>query len=66
LLPRLEDSNDLSPEQHKEFTQVGKQLSEIMSFYTTEESIFIFRLFYKQKKVVKSLRRDLNLHFKRS
>jgi molybdopterin/thiamine biosynthesis adenylyltransferase len=66
LLPRLEDSNDLSPEQHKEFTQVGKQLSEIMSFYTTEEPIFIFRLFYKQKKVVKSLRRDLNLHFKRS
>jgi hypothetical protein len=66
LLPRLQDGSDLTPDQYKEFTTVGKQLQEIMSVYTDEEPIFIFRLFYKKKDVVKSLRRDLNLHYKRS
>jgi molybdopterin/thiamine biosynthesis adenylyltransferase len=65
LLPRLKDGNDLSPEQHEEFTKVGYQLNEIMSTLAKdEEPIFIFRLFYKQRDVVKSLRRELGLHYK--
>jgi molybdopterin/thiamine biosynthesis adenylyltransferase len=66
LLPRLEDGKDLNPNQLQEFTTIGRQLQEIMSVYTDEEPIFIFRLFYKQKDVVKSLRRDLSLHFKKN
>lgn len=66
LLPRLENSSDLSPEQFAEFNEIGTQLKEIMSSFTTEEPIFIFRLFYKSKEVVKSLRRDLDLHYKQS
>lgn len=66
LLPRLEEGKDLSPEQFEQFTMVGKQLSEIMSGLTSQEPIFIFRLFYKQKDVVKSLRRELSLHFKKN
>ncbi|HKL39488.1 MAG TPA: hypothetical protein VJ894_02360, partial [Cryomorphaceae bacterium] len=65
LLPRLEDGSDLSQEQFAEFSKVGKKLKETLATITEEEPIFIFRLFYKNKNVVKSLRRDLNLHFKR-
>ena len=66
LLPRLEDSSDLSPEQYEEFTAIGEQLRQIMSSYTDNEPIFIFRLFYKNKGVVKSLRRDLSKHYKKT
>ncbi|MGB6035727.1 MAG: hypothetical protein WBG42_05635, partial [Cryomorphaceae bacterium] len=64
LLPRLKDGSDLSPEQLEEFTKVGSELNQIMSTLTNEEPIFIFRLFYKKKNVVKSLRRELGLHYK--
>ncbi|MCZ4408244.1 Rv1355c family protein [Cryomorphaceae bacterium 1068] len=66
LLPRLEDGSDLSSDQFHEFTTIAKELQEIMPVYTEEEPIFIFRLFYKQKDVVKSLRRELSLHFKKN
>ena len=64
LLPRLKDGSDLSPEQLKEFTQIGEELNKIMSTLTNEEPIFIFRLFHKKRNVVKSLRRELGLHYK--
>lgn len=66
LLSRLEDRSDLTPDQFDQFSAIGEKLKELMTAYTEEEPIFIFRLFYKQKDVVKSLRRDLSLHYKRS
>jgi molybdopterin/thiamine biosynthesis adenylyltransferase len=64
ILPRIEDGNDLNPQQLEEFKEYGNELQKIMTCFTTEHPIFIFRLFYKRKEVVRSYRRDLKMHYK--
>jgi len=64
ILPRMEDGSDLNSEQLEEFSQYGNELQKIMACFTDQQPIFIFRLFYKKGKVVRSLRRDLNMHYK--
>ena len=65
LLPRLKDQSDLNEKQARELEAAGVQFRNILNKYGNPEPIFIFRLFKSESQVVRSLRRDLNLHYRR-
>lgn len=63
ILQRLKDGNDLNQAQLAELQVAGGALDKILKKKTDNKAVFIFRLFYAERPVVKSLRRDLNQHF---
>ncbi|NEN25666.1 Rv1355c family protein [Cryomorpha ignava] len=65
ILQRLSTKNDLSDKQAIELQIAANQLKRIISPLTTKEPVFIFRLFYAHKPVVKSYRRNINEHFQK-
>lgn len=66
ILQRLSDGDDLNPAQMAELEKAGATMDKILTAKTQNKAVFIFRLFYAQRPVVKSLRRDLNQHFQQT
>ena len=65
ILQRLETQKDLTKGQAEDLQFASDQLNSIISPLTTKKPVFIFRLFYSDKPVVKSYRRDMNEHFQK-
>jgi len=65
LIPRLANGADLSAEQASQLAEAASCLREIVSRRAEAEPIFIFRLFQAKKPVVRSLRRELDRHYRR-
>jgi molybdopterin/thiamine biosynthesis adenylyltransferase len=63
ILQRLESGADLNNAQKKELQEAQDKIQSILSPLIDGKPIFIFRLFYETKPVVKSLRRPLKKHF---
>lgn len=63
MLQRLTNKVDLSDAQAEELNTASDALHEILTPQTQNQAVFIFRLFYAGKPVVRSYRRDLNQHF---
>lgn len=63
ILQRLESGADLSIVQKQQLQDAHDSLQTVLSPLTDGSPIFIFRLFYETKPVVKSMRRPLNKHY---
>lgn len=63
ILERLNTGNHLCDEEAAALKEAKETLAEILSRYNAGHPIFVFRLFLSTTNPVKSLRRDLNLHF---
>lgn len=63
ILQRLSTKQDLNTAQAEELQAAADQLKDIITPLTTNDPVFIFRLFYARKPVVKSYRRNINEHF---
>lgn len=63
ILQRLESGADLNNEQRHELQVAHNKIQSILSPLIEGAPIFIFRLFYETKPVVKSLRRPLKKHY---
>jgi hypothetical protein len=63
ILQRLESGADLSSKQKQELLEAHDKIQSILSPLIEGAPIFIFRLFYETKPVVKSLRRPLKKHY---
>ena len=66
ILQRLSTKENLNSAQAEELQKAANQLKEIITPLTSNEPVFIFRLFYARKPVVKSYRRNINEHFQKS
>ncbi len=63
ILQRLGEQSGLNKEQAAELEIAQNRLNALLNPLTSKKPIFIFRLFYKQKAVKKSFRRELGKHF---
>ena len=63
ILQRLSTKEDLNNAQAAELQKASDQLKKIIAPLTKNEPVFIFRLFYADRPVVKSYRRNINEHF---
>lgn len=64
ILQRLSERADLSESQTEELENAKRNLERVLNKYTDDEPVFIFRLFYGKRDVVRSMRRSENLHFR--
>ncbi len=64
ILQRLIDRSDLNDRQLEELSEANDRLLSTLQKYTSDSPVFIFRLFYGTKKVVRSMRRNGKLHFR--
>lgn len=63
ILQRLEEKADLNTKQADQLNLASQKLQDALMPYTNGRPVFLFRLFYSNKPVVKSLRRPNSQHF---
>ena len=64
ILQRLENRAGLNESQATQLSDAARKLRNILSPLTSNQAIFIFRLFNANRPVVRSYRRELNQHYK--
>lgn len=64
MLRRLSDKAGLSDEQFRSLSGAKEKLMRVLGEYTDQYPVFVFRMFNPAREVVRSQRRDSNLHFR--